>query len=331
VRRLVVRALILLGPFVFLCTAFLLLDPFHLVWAVDDPLVQGALMNDRVFQARWLDRHRGEYDAFIVGSSRSKAFQTADWTPYLDGPVRPFHLGVNDETVYGLARRLQFLERARFDIRHVFVSVDARLLGRPRNPEPHIFREHPLVSGEPTPVFYKRFFLAFLDPGFLRAYSHWRLHGEALADTEMYLWTEAFEYRPVTGDHVYASFERELAAGEDAYYARRAKTFARVPARPGGPILSQEGRRLLEEAAGVLNRARSDVRVVVTPNYDQLPLDPADRQALEEAFGPERVWDFSGANAITADMRNYYEQRHFRPHVARDILARVYAAGKAER
>jgi hypothetical protein len=318
------RGLILLIPFAAIVATFLALDPFHLLREAPSPLVRGALMNDRVFQARWLDRHRGAYDAFILGSSRSKAFRTDDWSRYLPDAVRPFHMGINDETVYGIARKVQFLDRAGFSLRYVLLSLDARILGRFKNPEPHVFREHPLVSGEAPTAFYQRFFLAFLDPRFLRAYTQWRATGTAPPGSEAYLWTEKFGYVAETGDHLYTSLEEELAAGEDAYYARRSHVLRRGDPVASNRVITTESRRLLGEMAAVLLRHRAETRVVVTPNFDRAALHPEDRQGLQTVFGRARVWDFSGSNEMTGDVRNYYEERHFRPHVARAMLARVY-------
>jgi hypothetical protein len=283
-------------------------------------------MNDRVFQARWLDRHRGAYDAFILGSSRSKAFHTDAWRRYLPPGARPFHMGVNDETVYGISRKVQFLDRAGFPLHYALVLLDARILGRFKNPEPHVFREHPLVSGEAPAAFYQRFFLAFLDPRFLRAYTQWRARGTAPPGSEAYLWTEDFGYVAETADHHYTSFENELAADEDAYYERRSRVLRRGDPVTARPVITPESRRLLGDMAAVLLRHRAQARVIVTPNFDRASLNPEDRDALRTLFGRARVWDFSGTNEMTSDVRNYYEERHFRPHVAKAILASVYGA-----
>jgi hypothetical protein len=45
---------------------------------------------------------------------------------------------------------------------------------------------------------------------------------------------------------------------------------------------------------------------------------------LSGIFGTERVFDFSGVNEFTTDFRNYYEESHYRPQVAREILKRIY-------
>lgn len=320
--RLLKRGSLLLAPLAAILLVFVTWDPFHLFWSVDSPLVKGALMNDRLFQARWLLEHHERYDAFVVGSSRSKAFRTSAWARYLPKGSTPFHMGVNDESLFGVARKLTFLQREGYALRHVLLVVDARILERPINPWPHIFREYPAVSGEARAEYYKRYLVALLDPRFLYAYGVWRTTGVSLDRTR--IWTEDFEYVRNTGDHIYAALDKERASDPSGYYERRASIFERPGPRLGRPVLAPEGRRLLAEIAALLRRQQTDLRVVVTPNFDQVSLAPEDLAALRTLFGADRVWDFSGMNRFTTDIHNYYEERHFVPSVADDILATLY-------
>lgn len=281
-------------------------------------------MNDRLFQAHWLLAHRGAYDAFILGSSRSKMFSTRTWTRHLPRGARPFHMGVNDESLYGIDAKIAFLEREGFATRWILLALDHRILSRTSNPEPHIFREAPVVSGEHALQFYKRFVIAFLDPRFLHAWAVWWATGQAPPGSETLLWTSDVEYVRPTGDHVYAGMEAELARDPSGYYARRAEVFRRPRRSPAVPVVGDEARPLLARVAAAFGQRRTDVRVVVTPNFDQVPLHAADLRSLQDAFGRDRVWDFSGVNELTRDIRNYYEERHFRPEVAAWVLDRVY-------
>jgi hypothetical protein len=204
----------------------------------------------------------------------------------------------------------------------VLLVVDRRILQRVTNPSPHIFREHPAISGEARGEYYKRYLVAFLDPRFLYSYGVWRITGTSADKTR--IWVEDFEYVRETGDHLYSALDRERAADPTGYYTRRAGVFQRQGPGQGRPVVGAEGRRLLEQIAALLQRQRSDLRVVVTPNFDQVPLAPEDLAALHAAFGAARVRNFSGVNAFTSDIHNYYEERHFVPSVANEILADVY-------
>ena len=52
------------------------------------------------------------------------------------------------------------------------------------------------------------------------------------------------------------------------------------------------------------------------PEYE-LPL-------MQEIFGKENVYDFSGINEFTEDYHNYYEAGHYRPLLGNKLLERIY-------
>ena len=72
----------------------------------ESPVEPGVLINDRLYATRWLLDHRQDYDAFILGSSRSRAFLTRDWERHLPTDAAAYHVGMNDESLYGIAHRI---------------------------------------------------------------------------------------------------------------------------------------------------------------------------------------------------------------------------------
>ena len=74
----------------------------------------------------------------------------------------------------------------------------------------------------------------------------------------------------------------------------------------------------------MFKRHNTCYRVVVSPLYDQIKMNPEDVKALGEIFGAENVFDFSGVSEFTSDYRNYYDDSHYRPNVAREVLNIAY-------
>ncbi len=58
--------------------------------------------------------------------------------------------------------------------------------------------------------------------------------------------------------------------------------------------------------------------------YDQIPLEKEQLNLLYDIFGKENVYDFSGKNEFTESVFNYYENSHYRPHVAAEIMDIIY-------
>ena len=65
-KKLFMRAFILLFPLLLVGVYFLISDPMRVVHEYDSPLKEGVLTNDRLFQARWLNKHEQAYNAFIL-------------------------------------------------------------------------------------------------------------------------------------------------------------------------------------------------------------------------------------------------------------------------
>lgn len=58
--------------------------------------------------------------------------------------------------------------------------------------------------------------------------------------------------------------------------------------------------------------------------YDQLKINEEDLEYLKTLFGDVNVFDFSGINKFTNDYKNYYEASHYRPHVTKEIMEKIY-------
>jgi hypothetical protein len=91
-------------------------------------------------------------------------------------------------------------------------------------------------------------------------------------------------------------------------------------------VVDADHEEMLADLARMLRDGGTRVRVVVSPLYDEMRIASADREALERVFGVENVCDFSGVNEWTESSHNYYEESHYRPHVARDAMRMAYAS-----
>jgi hypothetical protein len=86
---------------------------------------------------------------------------------------------------------------------------------------------------------------------------------------------------------------------------------------------------MLREIRAIFDRHSTDYRIVVSPLYHQVPMNAQDIRMLEEVFSETNVYDFSGVNEFTCDVRNYYETSHYRPTAAREIMCRIYGTERA--
>ena len=319
------RAFILLFPLLLVGVYFLIGDPMRVVHEYDSPLKEGVMTNDRLFQARWLNKHEQAYNAFVFGSSRSKAFKTSEWSQYLPNKILPFHMGVNDESLYGLAKKLQHLDRQGYFIDHALLIMDHRLLSLLKNSDVHIFRDYYDITGESSGAYYQRFFTSFLNINFLSHYFDYKMSGKIEKDN-IYLWDPGFAYDKTTGDHYYVRMDSLIQYDSINYYhQQKEKVFYERKPKESIDLIGGQAEQFLHEIKAILSRHNSDYQIIITPNYDQVQLSRNDRLKLESIFSSDKILDVSGINDMTSNYRNYYEHKHFKPYVANQLMKEVYA------
>lgn len=323
-KKLFFKLLILFAPLLILAVIFIWDDPMKIIHDTKDPVSRGVLMNDRLYQARYLQSTNNNYNSFIFGSSRSKAFKTAEWKKYIGNDNLVYHMGVNDETLYGIERKLHFLQTHGFKLDHVLIQLDHRVLSLPKDHEAHIFREHYSVSGETSSAYYQRYIKAFLKPSFLKEYFNYK-RSSRINEVSEFLWDPGFNFSSVTGDIHYTRYDQEIRIDSLTYYKKlNLESYPRKPI-VNAALINDKTRTILESIAKILRTERSSYKVIISPNFDQISLDSSDVEKLKSIFGKANFIDFSGMNEITNIHGNYYEHKHFKPYIANWLLNNIYS------
>jgi hypothetical protein len=265
------------------------------------------------------------YDSFIFGNSRSKAFFTADWKGHIYAK-NVFHYAALAETLYGVDRKIRFIDRQGIHMENCLLVFDASLLAVTWNSTGHMFIKHPAISGESWKEFHLTFFRAFIDPSFFITYLDHKIGGKLHPVDKKKLLTIGMSYDPVTGDLVLAERDRLIREDETKYYTDPATFYPRdfTVKKYSPPVIKDAQLGFLREIKQILTTRKTHYKVIITPNYDLNYFDRGDLERLIEIFGKENVYDFSGINEYTRDIHNYYENSHFRPLVAKRILNEIY-------
>jgi hypothetical protein len=324
-KKLFLRIILLLTPLLLVGGYFIAFDPMKIIHQTTNPVSPGVLMNDRLYQARYLLNTKKKYNSFIFGSSRSKAFKTKEWIKFLPTDAIPYHMGVNDESIYGIARKIAFLDKQGFALKNILIQMDPRLLSLTTNSEAHVFRDYYTLTDESAASYYQRFFTAFLNVNFLRNYLNYACNDTILNKNQnVFLWDPGFSFKEVTGDIFYTRNDSELKADSLSYYkVRKLETYDRTPIIHEIQITGN-GKDEMDNIKRILDKHRAKVLVVISPNFDRIQLNPTDLWYLKKSFGMKRIFDFSGQNKWTENVGDYYENKHFKPYVANKILQEVY-------
>ena len=326
--RLLKNILLILLPLIVMLTVYLICDPFEVIYTYKthslDPRIS---YNWDYNQTETLIRNYTErrYDSFIFGSSRSLSFRCSDWQKYLDS-TRTLHYAAQAETLYGIYKKFTYLSAHHIPIRNSLILLEAGLLAVTWNSSGLLYIKHPDLSGGSPVDFHLTFFRAFMDPSFFLGYVCYKSTG-TIPKLFRNRFNEGQYTDPVTGDKIRVAWEKSLAENSERYYANRKGIFyPRDETRKfySPQLLKEIQVQYLTEISRILTANGTNYKVVISPNYDQIYLDRGDLAKLQEIFGPEHVYDYSGINDYTRDLHNYYESSHFRPTVARRILTEIY-------
>ena len=320
------KCALLASPFLCIFATYLYFDPARVLRHYTD-FNQSALENrDFISTQTFLNNNPAQhYQSFILGNSRSGAYYTTDWARYIQDK-QPYHFDASAESLYGVYSKIKFLDTHADGLKNVLIIWDRVLLQNTGNP----------VGG---PLFMKdsrasdnswlEFQLGFVKTYFSDFYYADFLKRKLLepAPTRPPPHPHPYYYVPVSNDMPRKALDFQIAQDSAGYYQRQAALFQKAPKPAAGeekPIISQKQQAMLEEMARIFKRHHTDYRIVISPLFDKLPLNPQDVAALAAVFGAARVYNYSGVNKFTMAYQNYYETSHYRPPVARQIMKEIY-------
>ena len=119
--------------------------------------------------------------------------------------------------------------------------------------------------------------------------------------------------------------EQEITQTPDAYYAKRDDVFYERAGETMDSIqrINKKQLYMLQEIKRILNKNKTNYKVVLSPLYEQKKFNPNDFQKLHTLF-EYKLYDFSGKNIFTDLKTNYYEASHYRPKIGNRIFVIIY-------
>jgi len=316
-----------------LVVLYLAEDPFKVLYHHDkyyfDNTKEIPLDRDFVSTQMFLENYDTyKYDSFIFGNSKSLSFKCDDWSKFIKGNC--FHWDASGESLFGILRKLEFLENKKIPVRNCIIVLDSATVAETTGGKGHIYIMHPLVSRDSKLLFQFEFLETFLSHRFFTMYiaEKFGLHVSAFLDYDDIRDIHVFNYHPISNDITFTYAEEEMNKNEDDYYRKYSRYFFDRSAYANTryePLIGDVQNRMFTEMEEILRRLKADFRIVIYPVYLQRAFSNEDVAKLKQIFGAEKVLDYSGVNEITANVRNYYESEHGRPVVGQKILEKAYS------
>ncbi len=331
--KFIIKLLLFSLPVISVLFLYIASDPFKVIYHygtyfVSDTKPHVAINKDYASTETFINNYpKFKYDSFILGSSRSMFYQVKDWQKYISSK-RCFHFDAAGESLYGINAKLKFLDQKKIPLKNVLIILDVNVLVVTVNSPGHLFLKHPELSGQNWFLFQLEFVKAFFNRSFLTEYIRFRLSDRIEKNVRQggYLDDTPFEYDLKTNESRLTLYEDMINKNPNAYYLEKRGLFYKrsIGFNFYPSVIKDSQKRLLEEIYEILTRNKTVYRIVISPLYNQFEFNAQDYNYLCKLFGKKNVYDFSGINKLTNNIINYYDCSHYRPHVAKYILDKIY-------
>jgi hypothetical protein len=323
---------ILFIPFGLLLFSYFYWDPFEVIYPYNPPQLShlSPVQSNRDYHSIELflqDFPNNYYNAFIFGNSRSFYYKISDWKKYI-GQSNCFHFNASGETLYGIDKKINFLSEKGVKIDYALIVLDASVLRKVENSEGVVFLKHPKLSGQSPIKFQVEFLKGYFNLDFLLPFASYKINHaiEEGPNSPMILHPMLLKRK---GNELSFDFYDSIIENSSSHYYLSKKHLFYSRSTEQRVDLSCIGKPqsiLLNNIYTVLQSNKTKYKIIISPLYDQLKLNPSDLNFLKNLFGAANVFDFSGINATTKDYTNYYETSHYRSTICSSLIDSVYGA-----
>ncbi len=275
--------------------------------------------NERFLKIEHLERHPGQYDSFLLGSSRIGTTHPDAVQQYVPGS-HFYNLSVAIGTPYDHLKHLNYLLASGNTPRNLYLELDIDLgLTEFSHDESYLLTKlHPHVNGQDRARYWIEFATVFQPQAMSEKI--WKNlvaktpEGFLALDMEAGTWA-----RPLQDARI---------AADPARYIRDEPKFHQRNSRTIRNIRGKEYLGAVREIRDICRQHNIRLTVFTTPHHRVVMDSLAEKDYLDwlgELAAITPFWDFSGYNSVTLDDRNYLESNHHRPHVGAMIAARIFA------
>lgn len=331
-KRFVINTLLFIAPFLSIFVVLICLDPhkvfydYETYYNEEDSFI--AFNREFVVTQIYLKNYEKEkFNAFIFGNSRSRAYDLNEWKSHLPEGTKPFLFDASGEGIIGVKNKLVFLDALGQNIDHVILTVDAKLLNTTENRKGLSFISPTELSGESKTDFHLTYLNALTDGKLALGYLDYSLNRKYRS----YMW--GYIDDPNTYSHLNAgvigfAYRKKIDEDSISYYKEKNHTFIHGAHERYSGSASEQEKQCLTEIVEFFKKHNTSYKIVVHPEFNKVPLRNDHLQLLEETFGKENIYNYSGAHEISKDKGNFYDGKHYKMIVGTRIMNEIYGSSK---
>ena len=303
-------------PLFCLLGLYVIADPFKTIYPFN--LKEFSTVNrDYLSSELFLKNYPNEkYNSFIFGSSRGCGINTYLWKSYLPGDANQFLFQAWGESITGIYQKIKYLDSHHVDIKNALILIDMPgSFDKVQESTTAIGIKHYTFSGKSELYFQFHLFKAFIKPSLiyetfrqLIVKPNYTIGFDTISNDWNILNKENWNKIPV----------QDSTLNKDKFKGRP------LIEKMLPEVINAENRIVLDKIASVLKNKNTNYKIIITPAYDQLLINKEDLKILQQVFGEENVYNFSGKNELTEDKYNFMDINHFDLVVGRKILMDIY-------
>ncbi len=333
-NKIALRFLLFISPVIIPLSLFLYLDPFNLFSLPSTETPIGGRSIDFYATCNLIRNNESiKYNSFVFGSSRTLAYRMSDWQKYLSNEDIPFRFSASSENLFGIYKKFKFLKRKQIPIKNALITLSPTIFNKKEIYQKEIITciRHPEISGDSWISFYLKYFKAFLNPKFFIALIDFKISGQQKNYMNKYLQFRPIRHDNLTNDIFLNDYDSLIKSDSVKYYYETRKAlfdeFSDTTLRTYPPYISNEDSLMLTEIKNILSENNTSYKVLIHPLFNKRVMYFKDLKILENIFGRNNLYDFSGVNQFTLNRGYYYEQSHYRPLLGKIILDTLYIDG----
>jgi hypothetical protein len=306
-------------------------DPFKVFFTCDDYYTNNPVTGNREDVCiKLLNKNPNNISNFIIGNSRSLAYKTPYWCKKIQQPNNSvFHYDGSSFGIYRASNAIKFMVK-KYKIKNILLIVDTDFFTETKNNKGHLYIQPPSVSNESKFSYYFTFFKASIDFKFIFYNLIYKLTGNYydFMGNRLIKSKNSHKSDNLTGD-LWFAVDQDIKSDSLSYYTNlisKGVFYKRNQKDLSKPLIGVTQMKLLKEINHDIKKNNIDLKIVISPLYNQVVFNDLDKIILANLFGNKNIYDFSGKNDFTEKITNYYEKSHYKPCVANKIMDLIYTS-----
>lgn len=330
-KRFLIRIVSFVGiPIAVLLIVYLITDPFRMLRPFSLKYFDETNRDYLSTELFLRNNPQYHYNSFIFGSSRCCGFNTYQWKHYLPAGARQYLFQAWGETLTGIEQKIDYLDKSGNSIDNAIVLFDIPgAFGENQLPKEVLSIKHYKFSGQSLLAFQSCLFFGFAqkpskwissiiqysNPG-IKVFS---------ADTVSNDWN-ADNRNADIGIQPSKDSLKSCSATTRAVFFKEIENKTESDVKESKPLITNTFFGQLNHIKTVFDKHQTDYRIIISPAYcyNHPKINANDLKILQDIFGKDKVFDYSGKNEITADCYNFSDPNHFGLSVGWQIIEDIY-------